>query len=264
MAQSGTAAGQLVTIGDVSLYVEVHGSGLPLVLLHGALGTIDTCFPQLLPRLAAGRKVVAVELQGHGHSPDIDRPLTYRDMANDVGGLIEALDLGQPDVVGYSLGGAVGLELTLRHPSLVRNLVYAGGTSYRRDGLHPEALDDGSSEEALEGSAWHQAYLRTSPHPDRWPVLVQKAADLDRTFQGWTADELRSVRTPTLLMIGDADIVRPEHTVEMFGLLGGGVIGDLVGLPPARLAVLPGTTHVGMIDRAQWMHSMIDDFLEGD
>lgn len=253
------------TVNGLDVYYEVHGSGRPLVLLHGALGTIDTCFPQLLPRLAASRQVIAVELQAHGHTPDIDRPLTYQDLAADVAALMATLDIDSADLVGYSLGGAVGLELALGQPGKVRKLVYAGGTSYRRDGLHPEMLvDHGSPEEALKGSVWHQAYLRTAPRPEGWPRLVAKVTELDRTFEGWTAHEIRNVRPPTLLIIGDSDIVRPEHTVEMFRLLGGGVIGDIVGLPPARLAVLPGTTHIGVTDRPYWLHSMIDEFLDAD
>jgi pimeloyl-ACP methyl ester carboxylesterase len=255
--------GTYASVNGLELYYEIHGHGQPLVLLHGALGTIQSCFAKLLPVLARGHQVVAVELQGHGHTADVDRPLSYEQMADDLAALMRSLDMPSADVVGYSLGGAVGLQLAIQRPDVVRRLVCAGGTSYRRDGLYPEMLADaGPATEQLEGSVWHQAYLQVAPRPDAWPRLVAKVTELDRTFEGWAAAAIQTVAQPTLLIIGDSDIVRPEHTVEMFRLLGGGVVGDLVDMPVSRLAVLPGTSHVGMLERVDWLQSMIDDFLD--
>jgi pimeloyl-ACP methyl ester carboxylesterase len=249
-------------VNGLKLYYEIHGEGRPLVLLHGAMGTIDSCFAELLPLLAAGHQVIAAELQGHGRTADTDRPLSFTQMADDIAALLRWLQIAVADIVGYSIGGAIGLALAMRYPEMVRRLVYAGGTSYRRDGLHPEMLGDmGDAAAALERSVWHQAYLRVAPEPDAWPRLVDKVMELDR-FEGWTAAEIETVKAPTLLMIGDSDIVRPEHTVEMFRLLGGGVVGDIVGLPASRLAVLPGTSHVGLLERVEWLRSMIEDFLD--
>jgi pimeloyl-ACP methyl ester carboxylesterase len=251
-----------VPVNGLDVYYELHGEGDPLVLLHGAMGTIESCFAALLPILAASRTVVAVELQGHGHTPDVDRPLSYAQLADDVAGLMRTLGVAPADVVGYSLGGAVALQLAMTQPSLTRRIVFAGGASYRRDGLHPDMLEDlGADIPDLTGTRWHDAYVRVAPDPGRWTALVAKNVELDRSFEGWTADQVRAVQAPTLLVIGDADIVRPEHTVEMFRLLGGGVNGDLVGLSRSRLAVLPGTTHTGVVDRADWLGSMILDFL---
>jgi pimeloyl-ACP methyl ester carboxylesterase len=256
-------AGRYASVNGVELYHEIHGAGDPLVLLHGAFGTIESCFATLLPALAATREVIAVELQGHGHTADIDRPLSYEQMAEDVRALLDALGTDAVDLVGYSLGGAVALQLALRHPERVSHVVYAGGTSYRRDGLHPEMLEDtGSAADDLEGSVWHEAFLRVAPDPDAWPTLVAKVAELDRTFEGWSQGDIRGLQPPALLVIGDSDIVRPEHTVEMFRLLGGGVIGELAGLPRSQLAVLPGTSHVGVLDRVDWLRSMILEFLD--
>jgi pimeloyl-ACP methyl ester carboxylesterase len=254
-----------VRVDGLDMYYERHGAGPPLVLLHGAMGTIESCFAGLLPRLAAVRQVIAVELQGHGHTADIDRPLSYEGMADDVAALVRDLDLGRVDIVGYSLGGAVAVQVAIRYPHLVRRIVAAGGTSYSPDGMHPElaaAFDEGPPVEELAGSPWHEAYLRVAPHPEAWPALVAKVNDLDRTFAGWPPEQIAAIEAPALLMIGDADIVRPEHTVEMFRLMGGGVLGDLVPLPPAQLAVLPGTTHVGMLDEVDWLASMITRFLD--
>jgi len=264
MGDSGDAARRpaatsgYVPVNGLDMYYEIHGDGSPLALLHGAMGTIDSCFGKLLPALAATRQVVAVELQGHGHTADVDRPLSYRQMAADTAALLEALGIGLADLVGYSLGGAVAMQLAMQHPGMARRVVFAGGTSYRRDGLYPDMLaEPEAAADDLTGSVWHQAYLRVAPDPGRWPDLVAKNGDLDRTFAGWPDEDLRAMTTPMLLIIGDSDIVRPEHTMKMFRLLGGGVIGDLAGLPASQLAVLPGTSHVGLLDRVDWLQSMI-------
>ena len=261
-ARGPGATSGYVPVNGLDMYYEIHGDGSPLVLLHGAMGTIDSCFANLLPALAAARQVVAVELQGHGHTADVDRPLSYQQMAADTAVLLEALGIGTADLVGYSMGGAVALELAMRHPALVRRVVYAGGTSYRRDGLYPEMLEEPeSAADDLTGSVWHKAYLRVAPDPSRWPDLVAKNFELDRTFAGWPDEDIQAVTPPVLLIIGDSDIVRPEHMMKMFRLLGGGVIGDIAGLPASQLAVLPGTSHVGLLDRVDWLQSMILEFL---
>jgi pimeloyl-ACP methyl ester carboxylesterase len=141
--------------------------------------------------------------------------------------------------------------------------VYAGGASYRRDGLHADMLEFPIDEiPDLNGTPWHEAYERVAPDPDQWSTLVAKNLALDRSFDGWTTEQVRAIRVPTMLVIGDADIVRPEHTVEMFRLLGGGVNGDLGAVSRSRLAILPGTSHTGVIDRADWLAPMIIDFLD--
>jgi pimeloyl-ACP methyl ester carboxylesterase len=234
------------------------------VLLHGNLSTISTSFGKVLPRLASTRKVIAIEQQGHGHTADIDRPFSLGQWAEDTSALLRHLGIEQADFFGYSSGGAVALEIALRGSTLVRKLVWAGGTSYRRDGLYPE-LNLGRERmkpEELDGSPFHQAYLSVAPEPSQWHRLVAKIGEFDRSIEDRSREELATLQAPALLIIGDADIVRPEHTVEMFRLLGGGVIGDLVGLPRSRLAVLPGTTHVTLVDRAEWLSSMITEFLD--
>ena len=253
-----------VPVNGLDMYYEVHGAGLPLVLLHGAMGTIESCFGALLPTLTETRRVVAVELQGHGHTADVDRPLSYEQMADDTAALLRALDIEVTDFVGYSMGGAVALEIAMRHPELVRRLVYAGGTCYDPQGLYPELLATFESPplDELAGSIWHRAYVTVAPDPGAWPALVTKVNELDRAFAGWPAEAIRAVKAPALLIIGDSDIVRPEHTVHMFRLLGGGVVADLVGLPTSQLAILPGTSHVGLLDRVGWLRSMILSFLD--
>src|SRR5437868_9215071 len=253
-----------IPVNGLDMYYEIHGSGRPLVLLHGNLSTIGTSFGKVLPKLASTRRIIAVEQQGHGHTADIDRPFSIGQWAQDTTALLHHLLIEQADFFGYSSGGAVALEVARRSPALVRKLVWAGGTSYRRDGLYPELLAAGEAmkPEDLDGSPFQRAYASIAPHPEQWHRLVAKIANLDRATTGWPREAIASVKAPTLLIIGDSDIVRPEHVVEMFRLLGGGVVGDLVGLPRSQLAVLPGTTHVTFTDRAEWLTSMITEFLD--
>jgi len=252
-----------IDVGAVELYHERYGEGPPLVLLHGAFGTIESCFAELLPALAGDFEVVAVELQGHGRTRDISRPFTYEGMAGDVAALLEALEIPRAHLVGYSMGGAVGLELALDRPELVDRLVFAGGASFDPDGEYPElrASFESFDPHELDGSRWHEAYRQVAPDPDGWTSLVVKLNELDRSGHSWSSEGLAGMRAPTLLINGDSDIVRPEHVVEMFRLLGGGVPGDLVRVPQSQLALLPGTTHEGVLDRVDWLSSMILAFL---
>lgn len=253
-----------VPINGLEMYYEIHGSGQPLVVLHGNLSTIETSFGNVLPKLASTRRVIAIEQQGHGHTADIDRPFSLRQWAQDTMLLLRHLEIEQADFFGYSSGGAVALEIALRDLALVRKLVWAGGASYQRDGLYPE-LTRGSERmrlEDLDGSPFHKAYLHVAPYPEHWHPLVAKIGEFDRSIEDRSREELAALQAPALLIIGDSDIVRPEHTVEMFRLLGGGVVGDLVGVPRSRLAVLPGTTHVTLVDRVEWLISMITEFLD--
>lgn len=254
-------------VNGLHMYYEIHGSARrdrpPLVLLHGAFGSIETDLAGLLSSLAEERRVIAVELQGHGRTGDIDRPLSYRALASDVAALLANLGIQQTDIYGYSLGGGVALQLALDHPALVRKWIFAGGTGFGPDGLHEGILEaeEAMTPEDLDGTPWKEAYLRLSPDPD-FPTLVEKMKTLDLAWKGWTPAQLRSIDAPALLIIGDADIMRPEHTVEMFELLGGSRPGDLEGLPQSQLAVLPGTTHVGVLQRIEWLVTMVTAFLD--
>jgi pimeloyl-ACP methyl ester carboxylesterase len=251
------------SVNGLKLYYEDHGSGRPLVLLHGNLSTINVDFGRVLPSLAETRRVIAVEQQAHGHTADIDRPLGIRYWADDTAALLRELGIEEADLFGYSSGGAVALQLTLQHPELVRKLVTAS-VAYNKDGLHPELLEglEGLKPEHLAGTPFEQDYARTAPNPEDWPTLIAKVTQMNREVIEWPAEAIRSIKAPTLLIIGDSDIVRPEGAVEMFRLLGGGVIGDLAGLPRSQLAVLPGTTHITLVHRADWLVSMVGEFLD--
>jgi pimeloyl-ACP methyl ester carboxylesterase len=265
MAES---AGHYAKVNGMEMYYEVHGTretaeSAPLILLHGALSAIGTSFGKLLPGLANGRQVIAVEMQGHGHTADIDRPLRYELLADDISALLVQLGIAQTDLFGWSLGAGVALQTALRHPGVVRKLVLASG-SYNSDGLYPELLTDieHSTADDLAGTPFYEEYVRIAPHPEHFAQLYAKQQELDGLPQDWPAEDIRALTMPVLLVTGDSDVIRPEHTLALFRLLGGGVPGDLVGLPRSQLAVLPGTTHVTLVERADWLVPMVTQFLD--
>jgi pimeloyl-ACP methyl ester carboxylesterase len=250
-------------VNGLDMYYEVHGSGPPLVLLHGALSATETSFGALWPTLAATRQVISIEQQAHGHTADIDRPLRTPQMADDTAALLRYLGIDQADVLGYSMGGGVALELAVQHPDLVRKLVVIS-VSYTTEGLHPgllEGLKDLRPEQMV-GTPWHDEYLRTAPRPEDFPRLFAKVTDLNMNMPSWSADAVSSITAPTLTVIGDSDIVRPEHAVEMFRLRGGGVVGDWAGLPASQLAILPGTSHSTITQRADLLLPIITSFID--
>lgn len=258
--------GRYALVNGLKMYYEVRGPqrGRPIVFLHGAFSNIESDFGKILPTLAKTRQVIAIEQQGHGRTADIDRPLTYEQMADDVAELLRQLRITNADFVGYSMGGGTAMYIAIRHPELVRKLVYAGGACYDPDGYYDEVLDGEKTmtPDAFVGTPWLKTYMRIAPNKGDWPKLVEKIKVLDLTWRGLSEDQVRSIKAPTMLVVGDADVVRPEHVVKMFRLLGGGVAGDLAGLPRSRLAVLPGTTHVTVITRTDWLVSMIPEFLD--
>jgi pimeloyl-ACP methyl ester carboxylesterase len=259
---SGEPGGNYAEVNGLKMYYEVHGTGSPLLVLHGAFMTIGA-MEAFVSALAGARQIIAVELQGHGHTADVDRPLSYEQMADDVAGLIRHLDIGRADVFGYSMGGGAALQLAMRHPALVRKLVVASASS-TSDGVYPEvwAGIEQITPELFDGTPWKEEYDRVAPNPDAFPTLVEKMKELDLQPFAWPPEEIRAISAPTMVVIGDSDGTTPEHAVELFRLRGGGVFGDLAGLPDARLAILPGTTHVGLIGRAAWLAPMIDEFLD--
>lgn len=245
MTTNQNQRGRYASINGLNLYYEIHGSGQPLVVLPGAYYTIEM-MGEIVPQLAAQRRVIAVELQGHGHTADIDRPLRFELLADDIAALIGHLELEQADLFGFSLGGGVGLQTAIRHPEVVRTLTLVS-TPFKRDGWYPEDLATMAtmSAEALDATPIHETYLKVSPKPEAWPTFVAKVRQLVTSNYDWT-EAVAGLKMPILILIGDADGIRLTHAVEFFGLLGGGKTdGDLAGLPASQLAVLPATTHVG-------------------
>jgi pimeloyl-ACP methyl ester carboxylesterase len=263
-AQENTVEGDYASVNGLELYYEIHGTGQPLVLLHGGLGGIVE-FGQLLPSLAESYQVIAVELQAHGHTEDIDRPLSYEQMADDVAALIEHLSLENADILGFSLGGGVALQTAIQHPEVVRKLVLVS-TPFKRSAIHPEfraGMDAMNAEaaEAMLQTPMYQLYSSVAPKPEDWPTLIAKVGDLLRQDYDWSED-VAAITAPTLIVVGDSDFIPPVHAVEMFGLLGGGVAGDFVDFPNSQIAVLPGTTHFSILSRTDLLLPVITLFLD--
>jgi pimeloyl-ACP methyl ester carboxylesterase len=253
-------------VNNLQMYYEIHGEQqpeqVPLLVLHGSFMTVEL-MGEIVPLLAQSRQVIAVEMQGHGHTADIDRPMTHAAMADDVAGLLRHLGLASADVYGYSLGGIVALQVAIRHPQLVRKLVVVSAT-YTRAGSYPEVASGISQirPEMFDGSPWRAAYDRVAPDPAGFATLVQKVVALASTPMDWPAESVKAIPAPTLLIVGDSDGIRPEHATDFFRLRGGGVFGDYARLPASQLAILPGTTHVGLLQRADWIAPMVAAFLD--
>jgi pimeloyl-ACP methyl ester carboxylesterase len=245
-----TGPGQYAEVNGINLYYEIHGSGRPMVLLHGGLGSGEM-FGPTLPALAADHQVVVVDLQGHGRTADIDRPIDITLMADDIAALIDHLRLEKPDLVGYSLGGGVAFWTAVKHPGKVRRLVMASA-NIRRDAIPADMLAqqaqvNASAAEALRETPMYELYQRVAPRPEDFGQLLDKIGTaMSRDFD--FSEELRTIRVPTMIVCADADMAPPSHYVEAFKLLDGGLrdggwAGE--GRPEGghALAVLPGLTH---------------------
>jgi pimeloyl-ACP methyl ester carboxylesterase len=250
-------------VNGLQMYYEIHGGGKPLVLLHGSFMTIDLNWSELLPILAGSRQVIAIEMQGHGHTADIDREPTFKHFADDVAALLDYLDIDRADILGYSMGGSVAVQVAIRHPEKVRKLVVLS-SPFRTDGWLPEvrAGIETLSADMLAASPLGDAYRAVAPNPDGFAALVERITKVDTATPGPTDVEVEAITAPVLQLIGDADGIRLEHAVEMFRLLGGGVFGDFAGVPPSRLAVLPGATHVGLMMQTEALARIVIPFLD--
>lgn len=253
-------------VNGLNLYYEIYGAGEPLILLHGGFGTIEMFSGNLLPALAETRQIIAVELQAHGHTADIDRPLSFEQMADDVAALVAHLGHENAGLLGYSLGGGVALQTAIRHPDVVRKLMVVSAAC-KRDGWYPADLAGMAAVNAEAAKMWvgspmHQAYAGVAPNPDNWPSLADKLGRLLREDYDWSAG-VAAITAPTLIAVGDADGVRPAHAAEMYGLLGGGRADGMMGdLPNSQLAVLPATTHFSILTRTDLLLPIITLFLD--
>jgi len=252
-AARDSVAGHYAEVNGIDLYYQIHGSGRPLVLLHGGLGAIEM-FGPVLPALSEGRKVIAVDLQGHGRTADIDRPLSIEYMADDIAALLDHLEIERADVMGFSLGGGVALQVAVRHPDKVDRLVLVSA-AFRSDAYHQEILQqqgmvNAEAAEAMKQTPMYELYSSLAPRPEDWPRLLTKIGEAMKVDYDYS-EQVASIQAPTLIVAADSDLFPPSHAVEMFGLLGGGKRDggwDGSGRPKSRLAILPGLTHYNIAD----------------
>jgi pimeloyl-ACP methyl ester carboxylesterase len=251
-------------VNGLKMYYEVYGQGKPIVLLHGSFMNIPLNWSKIIPQLTKDRKVIVAEMQGHGRTKDIARELSYEGMADDVSGLLRHLKVDSADIVGYSMGGGVAFQFAIRHPEQVRRLVILSGT-YAHNGWWPdvEASFASITADMFKGTAIQKQYDSLGNDPALFPQYVKKVMSIDLKPYDWSG-AAKKIQAPLFMAIGDADGVRYEHALELFRAKGGGKMGDLHGLPTSRLAIIPGTTHIGMMLRTDWLIPMITDFLDAD
>ena len=241
-----------VQANGIDYYYEIHGSGEPLLLLHGGLGSIDMFRSSLLPALAKTRQVIAVDLQGHGRTTLGDRPIDLVDIGNDLAVVLDKLGFKQVDVAGYSFGGGAGLRLAIQHPALVRRLAVISAP-YAQSGFFPEMLPQqaavGSAmAEQMKETPMYKSYVAVAPNPKDFPRLLDRMGELMRRPSDWSED-VKKLSMPVMLVFGDADMIRPEHIVQFYHLLGGGLKDagwQREHMSRARLAILPDVTHYEM------------------
>ena len=248
-------SGTRVMINGIDLYHEVHGTGRPLVVLHGGVMNAETSFGAMIPRLAATHQVIAIDLQGHGHTADTDRPVTLATFAADVVGLLDHLGIDRADLFGFSLGSLVSIEIAVTYPARVGRLVLASG-HIRADGYHPEIQAPEQTSPLLpteeDFEAMRVAYEAVAPDPEGFFPFLEKMQPVVSAFEGWSDAAIGGIGGPTLLIVGDRDFVRLEHAALMLELF-----------PDARLAVLPATTHMQVIRRTDALLALVAPFLDG-
>ena len=261
-AQQGPTTGY-APVNGLNMYYEVHGSGAPVVLLHGAFMPITFNWAGWIDELARTRKVIAVEMQGHGRTADGPRALTSANLADDVAALLTYLQLPRADLIGYSMGGGVAMQVAVRHPDQVRRVVVLSST-FRRDGMSQEGLDVLSTLTAatFKDSPLEAEYNRLSPTPGQFAMLVERVVAADPKSSDLSAEQLQATTAPMFFIHGDADGIQLQHVAEMFRLKGGGIHGDIRPRSASRLAILPNTTPVTLLQRISIIVPMVNDFLD--
>jgi len=268
---SGVVSGQqkpatdYAPVNGLKMYYEIRGQGEPVVLLHGAFMAISNDFhwAEWIGELSKTRKVIAIEMQGHGRTADTGRDFTYDNLADDVAALLDYLKIPSADILGYSLGGGVALNCAIRHPNKVRKVVSISAV-FRQNGWTKEGLDafPNLTAEAFKGTPIEADYKRLSPTPNEFPNFVKRVLSVDLKPHDFGADKLKATKAPMFFIHGDADGVRLDYIAETFRLKGGEVHGDMRPRSASRLAILPDTTHVTLMNRRQTIVPMVNDFLD--
>ena len=249
-------------VNGLKIYYEITGEGKPLLLLHGAYMNIDMNWAQLLPELSKTRKVVAIEMQGHGRTADTGRPLSFENMADDVAQTLKYLKFDTADVIGYSLGGIVALKLAIENPAMVKKLVIIS-SPYKSEGWLPAIrnLFQTFKPEFFDATPLKSAYEAVAPDPKHWHDFVTKMIEFDKKEYNLGEEKIKAIKSPVLLIMGDNDGIDMEHKARFYKLLGGDVSGDMAGLPKSQLAILPGSTHVSLMMKTGELLSYLKPFI---
>jgi len=269
MLLSGGVSGQqkpttgYAPVNGLKMYYEIHGSGEPVVLLHGAFMAITDDWNDWIGELSKTRKVIAVEMQGHGRTADIKRDITYENLSDDVAGLLDYLKIPSADIIGYSLGGGVAMQCAIRHPEKVRKVVSISAP-IRRDGWVKEANNvwENFTWEVLKGTPAETEWKKLNPTPDGFLNFFNHIKAMVLRPYDFGADKFKATKAPMFFIHGDADGVRLDHIAEMYRLKGGDLHGDMRPHPESRLAILPDTTHVTLMSRMTTIVPMVNDFLD--
>jgi pimeloyl-ACP methyl ester carboxylesterase len=250
-------------VNGLRMYYEIHGRGEPVVLLHGSFMTITNNWQDMIARLSRTRQVIAVEMQGHGRTADIKRDFSYANLADDIAAMLAYLKIERADIIGYSMGGGVAMQVAIRHPARVRKVVSISAV-FRHDGWVKEALDafQQMTAEPFKGSPIETEYKKLSPTPNAFPSFIKRVISMDVKPYDFGAAKLRATRAPMFFIHGDADGVRLNHIAEMFRLKGDEIFGDMRPRSASRLAILPNTTHVTLMQKIDVIAPLINDFLD--
>ena len=216
-------------VNGINMYYEIYGEGEPLVLIHGGGSTIQTSFGNIIPSLSKKYKIIAVELQAHGHTSDRNAPESFEQDADDVAELLNQLDINNANILGFSNGGNTAMQLAIRHPEKVHKIIIASAF-YKREGLYPDfwkGMDNAKFSDMPQ--VYKDEFLKINNNENALLNMFNKDANRMRTFKDWNDDDIKSIQAPVLIVIGDQDVIQPEHAVKMYRLF-----------PHARLVILPG------------------------
>jgi pimeloyl-ACP methyl ester carboxylesterase len=257
------AASGYAPVNGIKVYYEVYGEGKPLVLLHGAFMDIASNWGQMIPELSKTRKVIAIEMQGHGHTPYFDRKLDLATMASDVDGVMNYLKVDNADVVGYSMGGSIAYQLIIQHPKRVNKLVIISST-YKTTGWLPQVSNAFKTfkPEFFDNSPLHTVYDAVAPDKTKWRPFLEQMLTFLRTQFDMGDDNIAKITSPVMIISGDNDGLDKVELMKTYQLLGGGISADMAPMPKSRLAVVPGQSHVGVMMQTKTILGYLDDFLK--
>jgi pimeloyl-ACP methyl ester carboxylesterase len=250
-------------VNGLKIYYEVHGEGDPIILLHGSFMTINLNWAELIPELAKTRKVIALEMQGHGRTSDTQRPITYPALANDVAGVMKYLKIDSADILGYSFGGTIAYQLAIQNPAVVKKLIIISST-YRSDGWQPEVRDVLKSLQPMffDNTPLKTEYVKVAPDTSQWYKFTAKMIAFNNTSFNFGEQNIKSIKAPVLLIIGDNDGIDKTILINTYKLLGGAVFADMAGVPKSQLAIIPGSSHVSVMMQTGIIFSTVNSFLK--